>query len=251
MYSSTTDVRRPPLSQSDASIAMGFTGVAIGQQHELVEAESATYSSPRRGRMAKSKSSPRKRGANIPLLDRILLDEAENPSPPRPMTKQDVWTSQAQTRRTTSGTYKPDKLLPLRDWAVSIFGDAKPCDNTLRIWAASGKIIPAPQKIGRALFCQATATYYGAGTVAERVAFAKQPTSTAPSAIGLPRLIPLTTWAELTFGEHAPHRNTVLNWVRDGKIVPRPVRVGRRYFCKPDAEYVDAMTRAVNRLLGR
>lgn len=50
----------------------------------------------------------------------------------------------------------------------------------------------------------------------------------------MPKLIPVTVWAEMMFGEYAPHRNTLANWVRNGKIAPLPVKVGRQYFCSPD-----------------
>lgn len=66
----------------------------------------------------------------------------------------------------------------------------------------------------------------------------------------MPRLIPITTWAELTFGEYAPHKNTLLNWIRDAKILPRPVKVGNRYFCSPDAEYFDPAMARVRRMTG-
>jgi hypothetical protein len=41
------------------------------------------------------------------------------------------------------------------------------------------------------------------------------------------------------FGDYKPHRNTLLNWVRNAKIVPIPVKAGGRYFCSPDARYYD------------
>ncbi|WP_322008271.1 excisionase [Paraburkholderia tropica] len=65
-----------------------------------------------------------------------------------------------------------------------------------------------------------------------------------------PRLIPLAVWAELVFGEHQPHRNTLASWVRNGKIVPMPVKVGRQYFCSPDARYYDPTAERINRMVG-
>jgi hypothetical protein len=65
-----------------------------------------------------------------------------------------------------------------------------------------------------------------------------------------PKLIPLSVWAYDVFGEHAPHRNTLLNWVRNGKIVPFPVKVGRSYFVEPDARYFDPVAEKIRRMLG-
>jgi len=64
------------------------------------------------------------------------------------------------------------------------------------------------------------------------------------------RLIPLSIWAELMFGEHHPHRNTLASWVRNGKIVPMPVKVGRRFFCSPDARYFDPVVERINHMIG-
>lgn len=200
--------------------------------------------------MAHPKPAPRKRVTDIPLLERILRDEAENPPPPRPSSKQDQWQSRVPPLGAIAGANAPNTLLPLREWAVSIFGEAKPCDNTLRAWAASGKIVPAPTKIGKRLYCVAQATYCRSGTKAEKRAVARQIGSATPSVAGMPRLIPITTWAELTFGEYAPHKNTLLNWIRDAKILPRPVKVGNRYFCSPDAEYFDPAMARVRRMTG-
>ncbi|CAL8474574.1 protein of unknown function [Caballeronia sp. S22] len=43
----------------------------------------------------------------------------------------------------------------------------------------------------------------------------------------------------MMFGEHAPHRNTIRNWIRDGRIYPPPRKIGSAWFCTPDADYVD------------
>lgn len=53
-----------------------------------------------------------------------------------------------------------------------------------------------------------------------------------------PQLVPLRVWATLLLGEHAPHNNTLLRWVHDGRIQPQPKRIGRKWFVKPDAEYI-------------
>ncbi|WGS53519.1 excisionase [Paraburkholderia sp. D15] len=62
------------------------------------------------------------------------------------------------------------------------------------------------------------------------------------------QLIPLRTWAETLFGEHVPHRHTLRNWVNGGKIRPMPIKVGRSYFCRPDAKYVDPIADEINRM---
>ncbi|WOD18654.1 excisionase [Paraburkholderia kirstenboschensis] len=62
------------------------------------------------------------------------------------------------------------------------------------------------------------------------------------------QLIPLSVWAESIFGEHKPHRNTLMNWIRNGRIRPVPRKVGREYFCKPNAEYVDPVAERIERM---
>ncbi|RQR94542.1 hypothetical protein DIE04_18990 [Burkholderia sp. Bp8994] len=64
-----------------------------------------------------------------------------------------------------------------------------------------------------------------------------------------PKLIPLQVWAEQTFGEYAPHRNTLLSWVKNGKICPFPKKVGRRYFVTPEAEYIDPVAQKIQRMI--
>ncbi|RQS63860.1 excisionase [Burkholderia sp. Bp8984] len=64
-----------------------------------------------------------------------------------------------------------------------------------------------------------------------------------------PKLIPLSVWAEQTFGEYAPHRNTLLSWVKNGKIRPFPKKVGRRYFVTPEAEYIDPVAQKIQRMI--
>ncbi|CAN0620465.1 Exc domain-containing protein [Burkholderia multivorans] len=51
------------------------------------------------------------------------------------------------------------QLIPLRTWAESIFGEYKPHPNTLLNWIHSGKISPAPIKVGSRYFCKPTARY--------------------------------------------------------------------------------------------
>ena len=56
--------------------------------------------------------------------------------------------------------------------------------------------------------------------------------------IGLPRYLPLTFWAALLLGEHAPHYNTLLRWVHDGRIYPQPIKVGGAWNVRKDAAYM-------------
>jgi len=60
------------------------------------------------------------------------------------------------------------------------------------------------------------------------------------------QLIPVSDWAQTMFGERAPHRHTLRNWINNGKIWPMPTKVGRSYFCRPDARYVDPIADRVN-----
>lgn len=52
-----------------------------------------------------------------------------------------------------------------------------------------------------------------------------------------PRLISLKDWAKIVFGEKPPHVNTLRRWVNDGRISPRPQKIGKSWFVKPNAEY--------------
>jgi hypothetical protein len=54
-----------------------------------------------------------------------------------------------------------------------------------------------------------------------------------------PKYLTLAAWAQLMFGEHAPHINTLRRWVHDGHIQPQPKKMGKYWFVKVDAEYVD------------
>lgn len=67
----------------------------------------------------------------------------------------------------------------------------------------------------------------------------KRPTVKKPANIppNLPRLVPLDVWAKLLLGEHSPHKNTLRNWVNNGRIYPAPRKIGRRWFVEPTAEY--------------
>jgi predicted site-specific integrase-resolvase len=63
------------------------------------------------------------------------------------------------------------------------------------------------------------------------------------------QLIPVSDWAAKIFGDRRPHANTLLNWIKHGKIRPFPKKVGRQYFCRPDAEYVDPKIDQIARLV--
>jgi hypothetical protein len=56
--------------------------------------------------------------------------------------------------------------------------------------------------------------------------------------IGLGRYIPVTVWIKLLLGEHAPHQNTILRWVHEGRIQPQPVKTGRFWYVRKDAAYI-------------
>ena len=50
----------------------------------------------------------------------------------------------------------------------------------------------------------------------------------------------LRDWANATFGDCAPKNDVTLRrWARDGKIVPRPRKVGREYHVQSGARYVN------------
>lgn len=63
------------------------------------------------------------------------------------------------------------------------------------------------------------------------------------------QLIPVSSWADTIFGEHRPHRNTLLNWIRNGKIRPTPKKIGRAYFCEPTATYEDPAADKIERMI--
>lgn len=63
------------------------------------------------------------------------------------------------------------------------------------------------------------------------------------------QLIPVRSWASRVFGDHQPHRNTLLNWIKNGRIRPLPRKIGREYFCRPDAEYIDPVAERIERMV--
>lgn len=48
--------------------------------------------------------------------------------------------------------------ITLMAWAAKQF-DPPPVENTLRIWARTGRIVPAPMKIGRTYFVEPNAQH--------------------------------------------------------------------------------------------
>lgn len=54
-----------------------------------------------------------------------------------------------------------------------------------------------------------------------------------------PRYVLLQEWAAAVFGERAPHQNTLLRWIHDGRIQPSARKIGRRWWVVPGAEYVE------------
>jgi hypothetical protein len=84
------------------------------------------------------------------------------------------------------------------------------------------------------------------GPVEVRIGPEKRPTppkaaapATAPAQAVQPRLVPLAVWAGIVFGVHAPHKNTLLRWVHDGRIQPRARKISRIWWVTPNAEYVE------------
>lgn len=55
----------------------------------------------------------------------------------------------------------------------------------------------------------------------------------------MPKLIALRDWARIQFGDKLPHDNTLRNWVNNGRIHPRPKKIGRGWFVQPEAQYRD------------
>ena len=52
------------------------------------------------------------------------------------------------------------------------------------------------------------------------------------------RLLTLDAWAERIYGEAAPCPVTLRRWARNGNISPMPVKHGRAYFVRENAQYV-------------
>lgn len=52
------------------------------------------------------------------------------------------------------------------------------------------------------------------------------------------KLITLEAWAASRYGDHAPNRDTLRRWAREGKLHPAPQKNGRTYFLPENAQYV-------------
>jgi predicted site-specific integrase-resolvase len=51
------------------------------------------------------------------------------------------------------------KLVPIKQWARSIFGENAPHQNTLQRWANNGNISPRATKVGKNWFVKPDAEY--------------------------------------------------------------------------------------------
>lgn len=54
--------------------------------------------------------------------------------------------------------------------------------------------------------------------------------------------ITLTAWAAQEF-DPPPAERTLRLWVKEGRIVPAPIKVGRMYYCQPDAKHIAEASR--------
>lgn len=50
-------------------------------------------------------------------------------------------------------------MIPLRIWAERLWGEYAPTDKTLQRWTRDRKILPMPQKRGRAYFVKESAQF--------------------------------------------------------------------------------------------
>lgn len=60
------------------------------------------------------------------------------------------------------------------------------------------------------------------------------------------KMISVEEWRTLRY-KNPPRLSTVWKWIRDGKIVPHPVKHGRKYYLAPAAEYRDPLVSRVLR----
>lgn len=58
--------------------------------------------------------------------------------------------------------------------------------------------------------------------------------------------IMLKEWGKRNFSP-APHKNTIVNWIREGRISPAPVFIGRAYFVEETAQYLADKRQAPSR----
>ena len=52
------------------------------------------------------------------------------------------------------------------------------------------------------------------------------------------KLIPVSEWAVLTFGKHAPCKEVLNRWARMHQFSPEAQKAKRMWFVYPDAKYV-------------
>ena len=60
------------------------------------------------------------------------------------------------------------------------------------------------------------------------------------------RKITLTAWAAQEF-DPPPAERTLRLWVREARIVPAPIKVGRTYYVQPDAKHIAEATQLMVR----
>lgn len=65
-----------------------------------------------------------------------------------------------------------------------------------------------------------------------------------------PPKLSLEKWLIANF-DPPPSMDTARRWVREGKIYPLPMKVGRAYYVEQDAEYVDEAYTRRRRLVDR
>ncbi|WP_024904164.1 excisionase [Robbsia andropogonis] len=66
------------------------------------------------------------------------------------------------------------------------------------------------------------------------------------------KLVPIGVWAANTIANHtgkAPHPNTLRRWANDGKISPPATRVGKNFYVREDARYVDVQAERLERMI--
>lgn len=72
------------------------------------------------------------------------------------------------------------KLITLKSWAISIYGDAAPKMPTLYKWAKKALIYPVPQKHGRDYFVDPEARYMTHAVGSETLHHSRAPKARAP-----------------------------------------------------------------------
>jgi hypothetical protein len=60
--------------------------------------------------------------------------------------------------------------------------------------------------------------------------------------------ITLMAWAAQEF-DPPPAERTLRLWVKEGRIVPAPIKVGRTYYVQPDSKHIAEATRDARRRL--